>query len=303
MPLEYIGAKMLVVRALIAGLDLYLVKPSLHPFLDVMNTHNYPHTFDFIPMTPQQAWVTLTGLTQEANFSTSTQSQRENYQEISLFKNTKHILLGGMAVGEELEEKIIHFPNAIWSSYGMTETLSHIALRKVNGKDASFYFTPLEGVKVELSAQSTLIIDAPKISKERLYTNDYATILADGSFRILGRLDNCINSGGIKIQLEEVESLLAKLLKGSEIAFQVTSLADPELGHKVVLLLEKTCDFEFTVRKVKEKIKLLPKYLKPKNIFLVETLPYTESGKPDRCFAKEIAKKKAKEGGTKTFDI
>ena len=94
----------------------------------------------------------------------------------------------------------------------MTETLSHIALRRLNGPDASPYYTPFPSVKLSLSTDDTLIIDAPLVTDETLVTNDVAELLPDGRFRILGRKDNIINSGGIKIQTEIVEEILRPII-------------------------------------------------------------------------------------------
>ncbi len=266
MPLEFIAAKMLVVRALVAGLDLYNVVPSSNPYLEIANTASIPDSYDFIPMTPQQAWNSL--LAEESK---------------NLFVKTKHVLLGGMAVCEELKDMIMDYPNNVWSSYGMTETLSHIAVRKVNGEDATNYFTAFKDIEISKSDEDTLIIFAPRLNPEKLYSKDRVEFLEDKSFRVLGRVDNCINSGGIKIQIEEVEEKLSKILP-NDVKFQVTSAPCNELGDKLVLLMDKEIeDFSFYAQQ-------LPRYWKPKHRILVEVIPQTGTGKPDRYTAKEIAK-------------
>lgn len=256
MPLQFIGAKMLVVRALVASLDLYCVPSSAHPLQD------FAFSPSFVPMTPQQAWGCL-----------------ETPEEVELLRGIRHILLGGMAVTADLQARLADFPHAIWSSYGMTETLSHIALRKVNGADASDWFTPFDGVTLSLSDKSALIIHAPAI--DILTTNDMAEILPDGRFRILGRIDNIINSGGVKIQIETVEEKLHAYISSP---FQITALPHTILGEQLVLLLDMPCqDWE-------TKCDHLPKFWKPKRMFVVPALPLTDSGKPDRHKARELAK-------------
>lgn len=124
-----------------------------------------------------------------------------------------HLIIGGGAIDDKMERELRDFPNAVWSTYGMTETLSHIALRRLNGSEASCWYTPFENVDVSVNEDGCLVIDAPKVSDSRIVTNDIAEIGKDGRhFRILGRKDNVIDSGGIKIQIEEVEALLKKYL-------------------------------------------------------------------------------------------
>ncbi|MDR3267369.1 MAG: AMP-binding protein, partial [Tannerella sp.] len=184
LPLDYIAGKMVVIRAITAQLDLYLVEPDGNPLSEIKKTD-----FAFVAMTPLQVYNSL------------------NNNAIKL-ERIKNIIIGGGAIEAILEEKLQPLTNNIYSSYGMTETLSHIALRRINGKDKSPNYKPFESVKLSLSKDNTLIIEAPLVSDNILYTNDIAEIFPDGSFNITGRKDNIINSGGIKIQPEVVENLL-----------------------------------------------------------------------------------------------
>ena len=183
-------------------------------------------------------------------------------------------------LGKELKD----FPNAVWSTYGMTETLSHIALRRLNGTDASDWYTPFENVRIRLSEEGTLIIHAPNVCAEELTTNDIAEINEEGRFRILGRKDNTINSGGVKIQIEQVEELLKTKL---HIPFQITATPDKKFGEIVTLLYNKV-ENETIVRQICEEI--LPPYWVPKRYIKVAELPLTGTGKPDRATARKIAK-------------
>ena len=117
----------------------------------------------------------------------------------------------------------------------MTETLSHIALRRLNGPDASDWYTPFQGVKVSLSPENTLTIEAPAVCAEKLTTNDICEFNAQGQFHILGRKDNTINTGGVKVQIEQVENALKTALP---VPFMVTAVPDPKFGERIVLLLE-----------------------------------------------------------------
>ena len=163
----------------------------------------------------------------------------------------------------------------------MTETLSHIALRRLNGPDASDWYTPFPSVKVSLNADDCLVIEAPQVCPERLVTNDIAE-LSDGRFRIVGRKDNVICSGGIKIQIETVERQLRPHLL---VPFLITKCPDAKFGEVVVLLTEGAVD---EARKVCAQV--LSKYHQPKVYLHVDKIPLTETGKPARQQAEIIAK-------------
>ena len=165
----------------------------------------------------------------------------------------------------------------------MTETLSHIALRRLNGAEASDWYTPFENVRIRLSEENTLIIHAPSVCAEELTTNDIAEINDEGKFRILGRKDNTINSGGVKIQIEQVEATLKEHL---DIPFQITARKDAKFGEIVVLLYNKVKE-EADIRRICEE--KLPAYWVPKIYLPVEELPLTGTGKPDRATARRIA--------------
>ena len=165
----------------------------------------------------------------------------------------------------------------------MTETLSHIALRKLNGTDASDWYTPFENVRIRLSEEGTLIIHAPNVCAEELITNDIAEINEEGKFRILGRKDNTINSGGVKIQIEQVESRLKKHLATP---FLISAQKDAKFGEIVVLIYNKVGN-EKDIRRVCESE--LPTYWVPKTYIAVDELPMTGTGKPDRASARRIA--------------
>ena len=262
MPLPYIAGKMVVVRALTAGLNLQLVTPCGHPLQAI---DQIP---DFAAMTPMQVFNTL-----------------EIPEEYEKLKQIKHLIIGGGAVNSDMANILKAFPYAVWSTYGMTETLSHIALRRLNGPTASDWYTPFEGVHLTLSSEDTLVIEAPAVCPEILYTNDIVTFNEQGQFRILGRKDNTINTGGIKVQIEEVENTLRNSLS---IPYMITSAPDPKFGEHIVLLVEKETPSQTVLDKA---LNDLPVYWRPKNIIVVEHLPLTGTGKPDRATAKKIAQK------------
>ena len=260
MPLQYIAGKMVVVRSLVAGLKLMPIAPSGHPLKDLKETPT------FAAMIPMQVYNTL-----------QVPEERARLMEI------KHLIIGGGAIDDTLAHELKDFPNHVWSTYGMTETLSHIALRRLNGTDVSDWYTPFEQVCIWLSEEGTLIIHAPNVCSEELKTNDIAEINEEGKFRILGRKDNTINSGGVKIQIEQVESRLKKHL---DTPFLISARRDAKFGEIVVLLYNKVGN-EDDIRRICESE--LPTYWVPKAYIGVDELPMTGTGKPDRASARRLA--------------
>lgn len=201
-------------------------------------------------------------------------------EERERLMSIRHLIIGGGAIDDALGAELKNFPNAVWSTYGMTETLSHIALRRLSGPEASDWYTPFPSVQVSLSDEGCLVIDAPEVCPECLVTNDIAEISTQG-FRILGRKDNVICSGGIKIQIEEVERHLRPFLRAP---YLISKRPDPKFGEVAVLLTEDSVD---EARQVCERV--LPKYHLPRHYLHVDHLPLTETGKPARQQAARIA--------------
>ena len=209
----------------------------------------------------------------------SLQSKKEKERLIKIGR----LIIGGGAIDPQLEEVLKDLPNAIYSTYGMTETVSHIALRRISGKEADAWYSPLPGVQVKLSEERTLVINAPRITDKLLVTNDIAKIGTKGTFRILGRKDNVINSGGIKIQIEAVEELLKPHIAGP---FAVTSVPHPRLGEAVVLLTTPATGPDHA----REACSLyLPHLQQPQHFLVVEEIPRTVSSKTDRVAVKKMA--------------
>ncbi len=259
MPLRYIAGKMVVVRALVAGLNLIPVTPCGHPLKGLENAPV------FAAMIPMQVFNSLSV-----------------HDEKVLLTRITHLIIGGGAIDVQMEEELKDFPNAVWSTYGMTETLSHIAMRRLNGSEASHWYTPFSHVKITLSESGTLVINAPDVSEETLLTNDIAEIDSEGHFRIIGRRDNTINTGGVKVQTEEIEAALRPHLSHP---FMITSVPDPKFGERIVLLVQDTIYPE----EMEEAFSALPPYWRPKQTVKTEKLPMTETGKPDRSSARRIA--------------
>ena len=258
MSLDYIAGKMMVVRSLERRLRLLAVEPSGHPLMALADR------IDFAAMVPLQVWNTL-----------------QMPEERARLEAIKHLIIGGGAIDEAMAVELRAFPNAVWSTYGMTETLSHIALRRLNGPEASEWYTPFPSVSVSLTDEDCLVIDAPEVCAQQLVTNDIAELSADGRFRILGRKDNVICSGGIKIQAEEVERQLQPHLHEP---FLISKRRDAKFGEIVVLLTEGAVD---EARQICERI--LTQYHRPRAYVHIDHIPLTETGKPARRVAQQLA--------------
>lgn len=268
LPLDYIAGKMMVVRSLTCGLRLLAVSPNGNP-LETMTEH-----IDFAAMVPLQVWNSL-----------QVSEERERLMQI------RHLIIGGGAIDDRLAQALAAFPNNVWSTYGMTETLSHIALRRLNGPDRSEWYTPFDGVCVSVNADGCLVINAPAVHDGPLVTNDIAELQLPSQseraereflrFRILGRKDNVICSGGVKIQIEEVESLLWRRVR---VPYIITKAPDERLGEQVVMLTE-SADIAALQNICRE---VLPKYWQPRRILTVNRLPLTATGKPARAEAMRI---------------
>ena len=284
MSLDYIAGKMVVVRSIERHLHLISVSPSGHPLKNIdlkdVNGKGVNGEITFAAMVPMQVYNTL-----------QVPEERERLSRI------RHLIIGGGAIDAALEQELQSLPGdiAIWSTYGMTETLSHIALRRINGDEPSEWYQPFDSVRISQTEEGCLVIDAPQVCAETLVTNDIVEIepyiynkVEKLRFRIKGRKDNVICSGGIKIQIEEVETLLKPHL---EKTFMLAKKKDGKFGEIAVLLTE-----DEDIKKVEATVRRLLsdesekssdyknyKYWIPKEFRYVEHLPLTETGKPKRC--------------------
>lgn len=264
MPLDYIAGKMVVVRSIVGKLKLVCVEPSGHP---LKGLNEAPV---FAAMVPMQVYNSL-----------------KVDEERRLLCGIKHLIIGGGAVSKEMAAELQTLPNAVWSTYGMTETLSHIALRRLNGHEANEWYEPFESVDVALNDEGCLMINAPLVCSKTLITNDIAEIAPDGRhFRIRGRKDNVICSGGIKMQIEEIE---AKLHPHVNVPFIITKRKDEKFGETVVMLAE-TKDIDMLKAVCQER---LSKYEQPHYYIYTNRIPTTETGKPARAKAMEMAESDA----------
>lgn len=261
---KYIASKMMTVRADLAGCPLTSEIPSNRPLGDIGKDE-----------------VTLLSVVP---------SQMEWILDLPRMDNVRNILIGGSPIPSLLRKRIAMSGYQTWESYGMTETASHVALRRVE-EDASNPFVTLPGIKVSLSAEGCLVISIPDM--EDVVTNDLAQLHSDTSFLILGRADNCINSGGIKIMPEQLESQLGPFISFD---YCISSLPDKKWGERLVLVVDKgecTLSDEIIAKAIAVRLNQFKKSLDPgvktpKEIIVLRELPRTPNGKLNRNLLKSI---------------
>jgi o-succinylbenzoate---CoA ligase len=238
---KYIAGKMMLVRAFVLGLELDFVPPSLNPI------NNNVTKYDFVAMVPLQV-----------------------QNSFDVLKNIKKLIIGGAKMSKSLEESLSKLPIQVYETYGMTETITHIAVKKMGEKS----FSVLPNIKISQDNRNCLIIDAPKITETQIITNDLVELVNEKQFIFLGRIDNVINSGGVKLIPEQIEEKLSGKISSR---FFVTGIPDAVLGEKLVLVVEsenQTLD--------KAVFDTLEKYEKPKAVFYISKFPETENGKIKR---------------------
>jgi o-succinylbenzoate---CoA ligase len=251
LPASYIAGKMMLVRAIACGFNLLVVKPSSNPFL------NITARIDFTAITPHQLFESI-----------------DTIRNVDIQK----IIVGGSAVSPMLEDKLQTMDCAVYETYGMTETCSHIALRRLNGAQRSDKFTVLDGISIQTDEFGCLVIDAPLLTPDAIVTNDMVKITDSSHFRWLGRFDHVVNSGGIKLFPEQIETKLEPFLSGK--IYFVAGVKDEKLGEKLILLIEGTPFAMEDISKLKQTLReTLPPLEIPREILFIKQFPRSETGK------------------------
>jgi len=238
LPTQFIAGKMMMVRSLILGLELDVVSPSLHPLAFITKI------YDFVAMVPLQV-----------------------QNSIEKLSKVRKLIIGGAKMDSSLEEQLLPLKTEIYETYGMTETITHIAAKRLGDS----VFSILPNVKISIDDRQCLVINVATISDEPIVTNDLVELVNEQQFIFLGRIDNVINSGGVKLIPEQIE---AKLTGKINNRFFVTGLPDTTLGEKLVLVIEGEKQ-EFPA----DFFDVLGKYEKPKEIVFVSKFKENENGK------------------------
>lgn len=261
LPPNYIAGKMMLVRALVLGWHLDVVSPKANPL------ENSDKTYDFTAMVPLQLENSLEKITQ-----------------------IKKVIVGGGVVSPQLQEKLQGVQSVVFATYGMTETVTHIAFKKLNHfsaspgvKSMSSFYQLLPNVKVYKDTRNCLVIDAPRVSQEVIFTNDVVDLISDRLFEWLGRFDNVINSGGIKLHPEKIEEKLSKIIAQR---FFVAGIPDTLLGEKLILIVElesnNVSNFQQLFSENIKNLSTLSKYEIPKEVRFLKAFVETETKKIQR---------------------
>jgi O-succinylbenzoic acid--CoA ligase len=257
---QYIAGKMMLVRSLINKMNIISVEPEANPLRTVKDR------IDFAAFVPYQVEKIIV-------------DSKDKLDKINC------AIIGGAPVTVGLQEKLPETTCRLYATYGMTETISHIALQKLNGPDASDFFTTQPGVKIQLNKRGCLTIQAAYLGSEPILTNDLVELLSPTTFKWLGRFDNVINTGGIKVSPEKVEKAFEKLFfdRGMIHRFFISSIPDSQLGNQVVLIIESS---PFSEERQKLFLNnashLLNKYETPKRILFIDKFIETATGKINR---------------------
>lgn len=259
LPVSYIAGKMMVVRAIVGHLNLISVAPSGFPLRDVKQM------VDFAAFTPMQMMNELT--------------QKDN-SKLQLLRN---VIIGGGAVNKHLNRLLINQSFDAYETYGMTETLSHVALRQINGDNPQKNFHLLPGVEIATDKRGCLVLNSSGITTGAITTNDLVEIQADGSFCLTGRYDNIINSGGVKIQPEKIEAVISSFYKDELYASCIPHYL---LGEQLVIVVSKeVLKPEELFENIEEAFSHIEQ---PASLFLVDEFPKTLTGKINRKKLKEL---------------
>jgi O-succinylbenzoic acid--CoA ligase len=252
LPSKYIAGKMMLVRAMVLGLELDATEPNSNP-LDGLSK-----SYDFAAMIPLQAQNTIGHLHQ-----------------------IKQLIIGGAPIALNLENKLKVSKCEVYATYGMTETITHVAIRKIGQTT----FKALPKVSFKKDDRGCLVIDAPLISDETVVTNDLVELNSESEFIWLGRFDSVINSGGIKLIPEQIELKLNGIMDNR---FFVAGIPDETLGEKLILLVEGKKDTSI-IEKVKQ-IEELYKYEVPKKVYFLNSFVETATGKVNRIKTVKLLK-------------
>lgn len=256
---NFIAGKMMLVRALVLGWEIDVIEPISNPLVKINKQ------YDFSAMVPMQLFNSLPYL-----------------------NKVKKLIVGGGVVSKELLVEIKHVETEIFATYGMTETITHIAIKRLNNycysdRNEESNYKTLPNIKISKDERSCLIIDAPMLSNEKIITNDLVEIISDSEFKWLGRFDSIINSGGIKLIPEQIEEKLSEIISQQ---FFVAGIPDAILGEKLILVIELE---SLKVEKLKSQLFVNMKQLQkltnfeiPKEIFFIENFIETPTQKINR---------------------
>jgi len=268
---DHIAGLMMLVRGFELDLNVTVVEPAGNPFAS-FDLESAEH-FDFAAFVPLQLQTIL----------------NSGETHLAVLNKMKAILVGGAQVSAALEKAIELVKAPVYQTFGMTETVSHIALRKLNGPDKSEYYEALPSVEIGQDRRGCLTVNSAVTNNEWLTTKDLVEIKTGSRFVWLGRVDDVINSGGVKVQAEKVERVVAEALfemnqeKNSNQEFFVGPLPDETYGQVVIVVFEDVNHIQIDEKRLRGLLsKNLTKYEIPKSIYFLKSFIRTSTGKVDR---------------------
>ena len=270
----YIGGKMMLVRSFVIGMRIWAVDPTARPLQKIP-------------------------VDQCVNFAAFVPFQVQNMlgsKHPHLLNNVDKVIIGGAPLVESLITKLKTLLCVCYATYGMTETISHIALRTLNGPHAQPFFEALPGIKLQSDDRGCLLVDAPFLP-DQIITNDLVELSGFNHFRWLGRWDNIINTGGVKVMPEKVEAAIEKIFLSAGLSnrYFIHGADDTSFGQKVVMVIEGSDSSDITNKILPELRRVLSPYEIPKEVWISPSFVFTASGKVNRL--------KTLEGVTHSFRL
>lgn len=258
LPLRYIGGKIMLIRALISKAKIILYKPLANPFEELNNI------IDFIALTPLQLF--------------NVAKNKKNFDKIKL------AIIGGGEISNKVILKLQDISTNCYQTYGMTETISHIAVRNLKNCNDKTPYKCLNSISIDTNKNNQLIINSEQLNLKNLLTNDFVEIVDNGEFIYLGRKDNIINSGGLKINPEILENEIQKSLGSTN--FYIDKMKNEKLGEEVVLIALLDLKLESLIKSINS---IKNKNTRPKKVFFTDKFFHNENQKLDRVKSKKYA--------------
>lgn len=250
---NFVASKMMVARAISIGMNLVIAPASASPLQPIRTK------IDFVSLVPFQIYKMIAD------------------GSVSQLEKIKTVLIGGAPLEQWAIDYLSKFKNDIYLTYGMTETVSHIALQKITDLDSNGLYSILDGIAIQMDHRSCLCIMGAVTNHKLISTNDMVSLKSGNTFEWLGRYDNIINSGGIKINPEKLERLIAS--EFSDKNFFVAGIPNKELGQKCILVIEGNMNKDEFASMQNYLSKTLTRHYIPKEVFNLDSFIYTDSKK------------------------
>ncbi|MFN8464315.1 MAG: AMP-binding protein [Caldilineaceae bacterium] len=285
LPTRYVAGRMMLVRGFVLGLDMHVVEPASDPFAALL-PYARPDFAAFIPLQMQTLLDIALVAPSDSCYADDT---ARSFRYRRCLEGMQAILLGGGPIDDALNRSVEQLSVPVYHTYGMTETSTHIALRRLTGPERSAAFVPLPGVELAVDERGCLATRGLVTAGAWIQTNDIVDLRGDGSFIWLGRWDNVINTGGVKIQIEQVEAAIAACqARRADLAWvgrrlAIAGLPDARLGQVVTLVLEGAVLSVPAQGAIQDALRAeLDRFALPRRFAYVPALPMTPTGKIDR---------------------